>query len=206
MMTRNVNLWCVLRRTVKKLKVLICGQWSHQWICSYPNQQYHTSIQDCVVTRTVNLQDVSRKSVQWDQYVMTRTVNLLNICVMTRNVMCNLNQKELIFLPICDQCLRLLATIMGQPEVTRNIYSTSKCCYLPRVQRCVQITETFRSNLTKVKTSQVSPVKKSQVHSSKCSKRDTKTHAWNSYVFILYMYGCISINNMILQCIYRTMK
>ena len=35
-----------------------------QVLCSYLNQQYHTSTQDCVMTRGVNLQDVSRENIQ----------------------------------------------------------------------------------------------------------------------------------------------
>ena len=51
-------------RAVKKMKILICSQWQIQIICSYPNQQYYISTEDCVVTRTVNLPDVTRKGVQ----------------------------------------------------------------------------------------------------------------------------------------------
>ena len=100
MMTRTVNLMCVLTRTVKKLQMFICSQWLIQVICSYPKQHYHTSAQDCIMTRTVKLQDVTRnlnipsmtktvnlqdvsvsgKSVQWDQCAMTRTVNPSILC------------------------------------------------------------------------------------------------------------------------------
>ena len=38
MITRSVNLPCVLTRTVKKFNVLICGHWNQQWICSQLNQ------------------------------------------------------------------------------------------------------------------------------------------------------------------------
>ena len=44
MMNRSINLQCVLTRTVKKLKVLICGQRSQQWICSQGNQQYNLNL------------------------------------------------------------------------------------------------------------------------------------------------------------------
>ena len=41
---------------------------AHQWICGYPNQQYHLvssiNMYLYVVTRTVNLQDATRKRVQ----------------------------------------------------------------------------------------------------------------------------------------------
>ena len=81
LVTRNIfmenvqlNL-CVLTRTVK---IPICGQWSQKWknqvICSYQSQQYHTITNDCVVTRTVNLQDVTRNL---NISSPTRTVNLL---------------------------------------------------------------------------------------------------------------------------------
>ena len=76
-MTLKVNLQGVLTRTVKKIKK--CGQWSQKWICSYPNQQ----LQECVMTRTVNLQDVTVTR----RGIMTETVNL----------MCNLNLKELCY-------------------------------------------------------------------------------------------------------------
>ena len=78
-MTITVNLpsfirnLCVLTRTVKKMKILIWGQWSNQWICSYPNQQYHTRIQDYEVTKTGSLQDVTRNL---NILRVTKTVNL----------------------------------------------------------------------------------------------------------------------------------
>ena len=59
---------------------MLCGQLPIQksWICGYPNQQ------DCVVTRTINLPDVTR--VQGDQYIAMTKLSI------TRN---NLNLKEL---------------------------------------------------------------------------------------------------------------
>ena len=71
-MTVTVNLPSIIRnqyvltRTVKTTKVLLCGQWSHKWICSQRNQQYNYNLVSrrnmdlYVVTRTVNLQDATR--------------------------------------------------------------------------------------------------------------------------------------------------
>ena len=47
-------------------------------ICSNPNQQYYISTEECVMTRTVNPQDATRKG------TMTRTVKVITMCVITR--------------------------------------------------------------------------------------------------------------------------
>ena len=57
---------CLMTRTLNQPKVFTCGQQWNQVICSYQNQHYHTSTKVYVVRRTVNLQDATRKSVQWD--------------------------------------------------------------------------------------------------------------------------------------------
>ena len=91
MMTKSVNLQCVLTRTVKKLNLFICGHLSlkNQVLCRHPNQLYHTSTRHYVVTRTVNLQDVSRKKCP------VRPVCNDKNC-QSANHMRNLNLKELI--------------------------------------------------------------------------------------------------------------
>ena len=99
---KNVNLSefitspSVLIRTVKEVKISIYSQWPIQkyWMCSYPNQQYQISTEDCVVTKVVNLQDATRKE------IMTKNCQ-------SDNIMCykkwNLNLKELITSVICAQ-------------------------------------------------------------------------------------------------------
>ena len=82
-MTITVNLpnlirnQCVLTRTVKTTKVLFCSQWSHKWICGQGNQQCklvsRRNMYVYVVTKTVNLQDVTRNP---NTLSVTRTVNL----------------------------------------------------------------------------------------------------------------------------------
>ena len=116
-MMTSVNLQCILTRTVK----LICGQWSqqkNQIICGQVNQQV---TRRWVVTRTVNLQDAIRKSTQWYQCVMTRTVNQPNL--MWSDGTHFSAHRWSVPKAACNQ-------IGTQPEITRNIYSTSKCCYL----------------------------------------------------------------------------
>ena len=64
--SRNKKKQCILTRTVKQIKMILCGQWPKKKIqmCSYTNQQ------GCVETRTVNLQDVIW--VQGDQYKVSK--------------------------------------------------------------------------------------------------------------------------------------
>ena len=76
----KVNPQCILTSTVKKIKISICSQWSPKWICGYPNQ-YYTSTEDCILTRTVKLQDATGCL---NSFSMAGTVNLPVICVMKR--------------------------------------------------------------------------------------------------------------------------
>ena len=96
-MTLKVNLqkkinYYVMTRTVKK--GMLCGQRPKKKIpmCSYPNQQ----LKGYVVTRTVNLLDVTRKSVQGDQCAMTRTVHLSNMCICSKQHSYNLLTRRVV--------------------------------------------------------------------------------------------------------------
>ena len=130
-MTRTVNLpslpnlFCILTRTVKIPSVFTCSQWSQQWsqviygqwpskvICSYQNQPWNKLITRSIIrmTQTVNPpRNIVMKSIQWDQCAMTRTVNLPNICIITRNVKRNLKGHNLL---IWGWYQRLLACRLG---------------------------------------------------------------------------------------------
>ena len=121
MMTLKVNFQDILTRTVKKMKILICSQWPIQkWICGYPNHQ----LEDCLVTKTVNPHDATRKE------IMTKTVKVITICVITSEIW----RKLLSYVDSnVNKCYagsakNWLSMNCTQPEITRNIrYSTNKC-------------------------------------------------------------------------------
>ena len=117
--TSNFTIWlqekrnlCVMTGNVNLPSVFICGQqWnqvtkpSHMQLPKPAMKQstYKKFNQDdkkCQSDKNIVL-----KSVQWDQCVMTRTVNLPSLCVVTRNVKWNLKGHNLL---ICGQCQRLL--------------------------------------------------------------------------------------------------
>ena len=128
MMTLKVNQrWniCDLTRTVKKIlgqrcPEVIYGQWPRKQMCSYPNQQYHMSTEDCARIKSADLQDTTR--VQWDQcIIMTKTLNL--------QMWSNLNLKELCYFHMWPAMktfdmwslpMNWLSMDCTQPEVTRN--------------------------------------------------------------------------------------
>ena len=112
---------CVMTRTVK----LICSQWSQQWICSQLNHQ----VTSCVLTRTVNLPDVTRKSIQWDQNAMTRTVNLLEV------------RRKSPMRPVChDKYQSARCAHMQKSAMPQSIYKKVKhCTELYRRQVVIQL-------------------------------------------------------------------
>ena len=137
---------------------------------------------------------------------MTRTVNLPNLCLMTRNVKCNLMQSSTLW-SVPKTASNQIGT---QPEITRNIkHSTSKSCYSSETAKVSPVSRNYKinSNLSDSRSSemqlpqkrsvnpekmqsnhmwpaQVEFQKKSQVNTrlqvqTSKYKRDTKTQVWS---------------------------
>ena len=83
-----------------------------------------------------------------------------------------------------------------QPEVARNIYSTSKCWYpsINCIKSCFHITDedAIYPYMTREKTESYKQI------------RDTKTQTWTLSVLCLFHLGIIWINKRILQCMHKT--